>query len=274
MKKPRKKKDGSVEVPSTCNLCGSKDNLETNSVSGKFHCWNCGYSGVRKGHVPPTVVTGKEGFPSLNATGTPTRPGRRGIIRGNPGAKSTGIPPWVLKKISRRRLDQARLEKYGVSFDGSRLIWPVEGGQPWERAVFEWDTPKVRSYGQKGILGLHLVRPGSHVVLTEGDFKAASIPSPWVGVAIGGKIMTPYQEILLLSRQPASVTVLLDTGPACDAAGRAVLRSLRRLGIQVHLGDLNAAAARISGSRGYPDGTGPDDVPISVRICALLDAQA
>lgn len=235
-KKPRTKRDGSKEIISDCRLCGSKDNLEVNSVSGKWSCWACGAGGrvkVPTGGVPtaPTPV------PTTTQTTT------------------EDLPEWVRRKIKARGLSDTHLARLQPTWNGRRIEVPVVGGPAWERTVFDWDTPKVLSRSPKGLLGLERAKPGSHIVLVEGEYKAAVIPLPWIGVAIGGKTMSRYQVGLLMAAQPGSVTILLDGGET-EAAD-----DLRK-----ELWTMNPKVGSL------PDEHGPDDVPKWRLLSAIRGA--
>ncbi len=62
------------------------------------------------------------------------------------------------------------------------------------RAIWSWESPKTLTLPPRGLIGQHLLAPGLDVVVTEGDYKAAAIPLPWVGVGIMGTAMTEDQR--------------------------------------------------------------------------------
>ena len=119
----RIKKDGSVEVKSPCPLCGSKDNLETNSLSGVFHCWSCHYSGRR--------------VPTSGGTAPPIQCPRVIVPAGGGTSKEIreDIPEWVRKKVLARNVSAAQLNRLGARWDGRKVIFPVTGGPAWELSL-------------------------------------------------------------------------------------------------------------------------------------------
>lgn len=122
-----------------------------------------------------------------------------------------------------------------------------------------WESPKTLTVDVAGrgkaLLGGHLLTPGCRVVLVEGDWKAASIPLPWVGVALLGTKMTDAQRWALLACNPCQVVVCLDGG--FDLAS-----------IAVQAGLLPFRAQIVS----LPKGCGPDDIERSELVRLLLEA--
>ena len=153
------------------------------------------------------------------------------------------------------------IARYGLSWDGGRICWPTSAGL-WKRALTDNLDPKVICpAGDRGLLGVHLLGAASDglVVITEGDYAAASIPLPWVGVAIGGKRMNDHQIQALLLHGIREVVLCLD-----GDAGRDV-------GItRAHLMRNNIEGLV---ARGLVDKQGPDDVPVPQRIDMLLEAE-
>jgi hypothetical protein len=90
------------------------------------------------------------------------------------------------------------------------------------------------------------------IVVTEGDYKALSIPHPYVGIGIGGSELTSNQVDLLVYCKPRVVVLALDGG--VDIRG--VKGGLEGRGVPVAVMDL-------------PAGAGPDDIPMSERVARL-----
>lgn len=149
------------------------------------------------------------------------------------------------------------IHAYGVRWDGERLCWPTSLGM-WRRSFIRGATVKVLApRGPKGLLGHRRLTHGQHVVICEGDFAAASIPYPWVGVGVGGQFINKHQLTLVEKARPKSVTVFLD-------AGATPLRTMRSL----HLSKLSP---KLVSTSDLPERTGPDDIPVADRIRRLLE---
>jgi len=247
MTRTRLRRDGTTEIIGDCPLCGSRGNFELNRERGLFKCWVCLYSGRTKG----------QSSPPLTPPGVPSTRTRQGSEGKSPPFQE--IPSWVKRNWEIRGFREEQVLRYSPQWDGERLIFPVFGGEPWRRSPYSWETPKVLSSGTKGILGGELLQEGDEVVLTEGDYKACSIPLPWKGVALGGKEASHYQGILLTLKAPGKVLVLLDGGE--EAATYRVLRILRTAG----------PLTLLRGS--LPPGKGPDDIPRRQLVRVLLDAE-
>lgn len=238
--KKRRKPDGSVEIVSDCPVCGSRDNYEVNLTSRKQHCWSCGYGGVYKGALvaPGVVVGGQSSVATEQITAS--------------------IPEYAKLYIERRGFDPAYIiETYDVQWDGSRLCWPTGTGFA-RRAVTPWDTPKVLTRGVKGLIGVHRLGHGQHVVLVEGDFKAAAIPAPWIGIGIQGTEITEQQVLMLASHTP-KVTIMLDRGYE-QQAEHVRCSILNRVNLQAKVVPCPAP------------GPGPDDVLRSALVRALIES--
>lgn len=277
--KRRRKPDGSEELIGKCPLCNSQDNFEVNTTSFLFHCWACGHSGkVRDNNVPPCG---------------------RAVHVYDPGSKTAGdvdesrmsrdFPDYVYKEWEKRGLDIPHLlRNYAPLWDGERVHFPILGGTSWKRSVFPWDLPKVRSSGIKGILVPRYIPEGASVVITEGDYKAVSIPTPWVGVAIGGTSISSYQKMLLSTLSARSWIVALDGGKTLEA--EVVVGVLRTFALGSGTTDSQTTTEAsplvpTTTSRStlpsplrrfpqvltarLPEGKGPDDVPRRVLLDAL-----
>ena len=153
------------------------------------------------------------------------------------------------------------IARYQLAWDGSRLCWPTSNGY-WKRAITDNLTPKVWAPPlERGLLGAHLLSPAvdGMVVISEGDYAAASIPLPWVGVAIGGTQLGEHQIKVLLHSGVRAVTLCFDGDAGC-AVGKA--RSyLQSEGIEVRV------------ARGLREKQGPDDVSVPQRMDMLLEAR-
>lgn len=266
--KIRRKPDGSRELVSNCPLCGSKANYELNLSSRKYHCWACGYGGRLPAgkHLSPAADLAGQDNPDSNLS----LGGKRAC---GPGASlSTNVPtgtrrPLVLtdifpdfvqKEWERRGFDAQYIHRrFHPQWDGERICWKVYGGGPWRRGIFPWQTPKVLTTGQKGLLAPEdaVGIRGKDVVLVEGDYKAVSIPLPWVGVGIGGTTFSTYQKALLQALRPASVSVLLDAGK--DAETEALYVLLRPTSLVLRRPSEYNKGILLRAR----EGAGPDDLP-------------
>ena len=226
----RRKADGTWELPETlCPGCGTR-NLGLNASKGEWYCWVCAKGGrlnsLEARKLATVIETGPA--PELFKSRAPL----------------TALPPHARRFIERRGADPAWLElRYGVRWDGDRLWFPAGEGAS-RRAIWPWEAPKTLTVAPRGLIGQHLLRPGALVVVTEGDFKAAAIPLPWVGVGLMGDAMTDEQAAILTGSQPAEVAVMLDGGFVHQARGVAEKIALLRPRV-VEL----------------PQKAGPDDVP-------------
>jgi hypothetical protein len=105
----------------------------------------------------------------------------------------------------------------------------------------------------RGLIGEHLLHEGAFVVLVEGDFKAASIPLPWVGLGINGLSLTPSQVDTIQFSRPALITILTDGGFISQAW---------LLAAQL--------APNVCRVKYLPTSKGPDDIPRSDLVQLLL----
>ena len=223
------------DCPRGCKGKRNKAPLEVNTATGLAHCFICGLSFK--------VPLGKSRVVS--------------IIKRYEVEEPEGDVPTNLYRVFRERgVDPLlSISRYQIRWDGSRLCFPVYlGGSKvgyWKRAVYKQQQPKVLS-GAHGVLGLHLLRQGSYCVLTEGDFKALSIPLPWIGVAIGGTHLSPLQAESIAATRPKEVVVALDGG----VPTRKVVNSLRRYSIPTKIIKL-------------PENKGPDDIERRELVCLL-----
>lgn len=246
--KRRSKSDNTVELVIDCNLCGSKKNMEYNLTKRLYHCWACGRGGRLsdksvEAFLPFVASESSRNVELLTSTTS--------LQRKSP---VDDIPEYALKAIERRGLSpQWVITRYRVKWDGDRLCFPCGSG--WSRrSVFPWQEPKTIIDSPRDILGGHLLYPGAHVVITEGDFKSASIPLPWVGVGLCGKVITELQAATILLSRPASITISLDGGEL--DASRLVASRLRPLDCKI----LNIPEK----------GLGPDDIPRRELVPLLL----
>lgn len=275
VRKPRRKKDGSIEWPADCACCGSSK-LEINGTSLAYHCWSCNFAGVLtheefervKGAGWETPSQGSSAFPPFHPSGPASD------LPGGAPTLTDELPQIALQEIERRRQEPAWIiHRYGVRWDGSRLCWPA--GQGWSRrAVLSWETPKTISVSPRGLIGEHLLSsgrdapasckatntslpipglPGLRLVLTEGDWKAASIPLPWIGLGLLGKTISDEQVWTVRTSNPHSVIVMLDGG--FDREAQDVYQRLLPLDVRI---------ARL------PPTKGPDDIPRRDLVKLLL----
>ena len=236
-RRPRRKRDGSIEWPVDCPTCGSPK-MDVNLSKMVYHCWRCGSGGrVPKEWAPEfsLLSSWRESIEAL----PPAKPIK---------ASNQPLPLMAKREIQRRGFEEAWIvNRYKVWWDGERLVWPAGEYSCSRRAVLPWEEPKaITDAGPEGkeLLGQHLLKPGSHVVLTEGDWKSAAIPLPWVGVGLLGVELTELQKEILLLSNPATVIVCLDGGFNYEAM---VVRT-KLLPTPGKIVDL-------------PDGKGPDDIP-------------
>lgn len=232
--KVRRKGDGTTEIRTTCPLCGS-NSMEINHDKGLFSCWSCRYSG-KLSSVKTETVKAKKAKPQEVEF-------------------STEFPPFAEEAVSRRGFDLAFLrDVYGVRWDGHRLCFPTGPGTWARRAALSFEQPKVLTTGEKGLIGFHRLGQGQHLVLTEGDYKAASIPGPWIGLGIQGTgPLTARQAGMLQAARPARVLICLDGSWESEA-----------LTIKSQLWWAESDIIEL------PEGKGPDDVERSVLIPLLL----
>ena len=208
--------------------------MEINATSRLYHCFSCHAGGVAPVDWGPALSQ----LPNLSS-----RPAASPLATPQ-SALSVKMPPLALQEIARRRQEVAWIvHRYMVRWDGERLSWPAGKGFS-RRSVIPWEKPKTLTVPPKGLIGEHLLIPGSRVVVVEGDWKAASIPLPWVGVGLMGTIMSEEQKWTLLTSNPQSITVLLDGGYTYAA-----------LKIQEQLLPYRAKVLDL------PKDKGPDDIP-------------
>ena len=248
--KRRNKADNSVEIQIDCSLCGSKKNMEYNLHKRVYHCWACNSGGVLSAKAVEAFLPFVASVNSTGSTGVEILGHSTPKIRTFNG----DIPEFAKKFIERRGFSPDWvINRYRVKWDGNRLSFPCGSG--WSRrAVFLWEEPKTIIDAPRGIIGEHLLTPGSHVVITEGDFKSASIPLPWVGVGICGKAVTELQASTIWLSRPGSIRICLD-GCEMDAARR----------VAKALSPLDCKIVNIP----YP-GKGPDDIPRNELVSLLL----
>lgn len=109
------------------------------------------------------------------------------------------------------------------------------------------------SQGPKGLIGYMNLTAGQDIVLVEGDYKAASIPRPWVAVGIQGTgPLTALQVGMIQQARPLSVSVMLDGG--WDGESAIIKQQLWWVKSRV---------------LSLPDGRGPDDVDMATRYNLL-----
>lgn len=237
----RYRSDGSVELRGAvpCPPCGKADNTEINLRSRKWICWRCMSGGVLEdGALLPDPKDLKR-------------------VRKWRDGERTSLPEQAKAECRRRGLSAEWVEtRYRVKWDGERMIWPAGSGFC-ARSVYPGDEPKTRTIPPRGLIGQHLLGTGQDVVLVEGDFKAAAVPLPWVGLGTQGMHLSYEQAERIEEARPRSVTFAWDGGTdtfmrkaATKLLALCPLRMLR-----------------------LPHGAGPDDVPRGELVSLLLAAE-
>lgn len=276
-RKPRRKSDGSYELPAECFVCGSSK-MEINSSSGKYHCWTCNAGGVASTSSRDKSLSSfqdKDGS-SLYGSARPSS-----LTSSTPDDLTEKFPIFAEQECIRRRVEpQWLIKRYNVrwSMSAGRLWFPAGDGGVL-RSVIPWETPKTLTVvplgSTKGLVGEHLLSqqgrgwdtqsrkttPDAHsasnptlrLVVTEGDWKACSIPVPWTGIATQGTKLSQEQRDKILLSSPRSVTVMLDGG--CENEAQRMVEQL-----------LPFKATRVN----LPYGCGPDDIPRSLLVNLLL----
>lgn len=231
--KKRVKADGTTEVRSTCPLCGS-GSYERNLEKGLGSCWSCRYANKF------TPVQGQV----LQEAETPRRQ-----------AEAQDFPSYAREAITRRGFDPAYLiDRFGLWWDGYRICWPTSPSGYARRSIWPGQDPKVITQGPKGLIGYMNLTSGQDIVLVEGDYKAASIPRPWVAVGIQGTgPLTAIQAGMVQQARPRSVSIMLDGGWEGESQM-----------IQTQLWWVKARVLSL------PDGRGPDDVDMATRYNLLV----
>lgn len=214
----------------------SEARLEVNQRTGLGHCFRCGLSFKVK---ELTKTKDKVQWPQYNESLPEVQ----------------AVPDNLERVFIERGMDfRYTVSRYRIGWDGRRLCWTVDDGY-WRRAVYSWDEPKVRfDKGSHGVLGEHLFGNNEILVLTEGDWKAAAVPLPWIGGGLGGTSISNYQLNVIKWHTPRLVVVALDGGVD---PGK-VLSSLHKNLIEAVPWTL-------------PEGKGPDDIPMTERVEGLLE---
>lgn len=223
-----------------CLICGDKKgNLEVSQTTGKYHCWRCGFSG----RLPTGRTDGDSGSGVRHSAGTAT-----------PSVPVVGVPERARLYIQHRGFDpEWVVREYGALWDGQRLCFPTGGGFA-RRSINDWDTPKVLVTGlqpsEGALIGIErLARyPGAAAVLTQGDFKAVSIPLPWVGLGTMGARVHPLQ-VERIRQYTDKITLFNDSAP--EEAFQGAVRGFTAL---------TTPAPYV----------GPDDIPMRERVRLLL----
>jgi hypothetical protein len=247
----KRKPDGTVEVIFDCLLCGSRKNLGINHQKGVWHCWACGQGGALA-NSPVAHLLADLPPPGPEYTYPIPKP------QSPPGMNV--FPESVWREVDRRKVSRSKFLLYEPVWDGNRICWPMGSGWA-RRSIWPGAARKVITDSVKdGLIGGCRLKAGSRVVLTEGDWKALSIPDPWIGVAASGTACTALQRVFLRGTRPDQVWVLYDGGKASEALRTET--SLRELGVPAK------AVPDV-----LPHGRGPDDVPPHERIRILLGAE-
>jgi hypothetical protein len=243
----RRHSSGAVELRANCVRLhdGKIDRdgcLTFNRLTGLFYChWTgCHYGGKAGGY---------EGGP-LKGAKDPPIPG--GI---------EDVPLHAHSLFKARGLDALYIiRRYRLKWREQRLLWPAEPGYA-ARATVPGQEPKQLcvdgfSASAGSLIGAHLLHEGAAVAVCQGDYGAAAIPVPWVGIGIEGKFLTEAQGSRILLSKPAEVVLCGDGGEPmnCPAV-------LERSGIPVK---------RIAE---LPLKHGMDDIPMRLRVLLLLSAE-
>ena len=229
------------ELRFKCPRC-KRTKIDLNIHTGMYHCFVCGLDGKVKIQAKDRKYVREKRY-DYQGDDTPLKPVPRDLDR---VFLERGIEPKVA------------IARYRIEYDGARLCFPVDKGY-WRRSIFDGQEPKVLCDQETsgGILGEHLFGNGQHIVLTEGDYKALSIPLPWIGGAIGGVSISKTQLDKVVYHEPALVYVALDGGKEREA-DRIVKKLASKL---VH-------AVKVT----LPEDKGPDDIPVHERVNLLLNA--
>lgn len=292
VKKPRRKADGSYELPIECIVCGSSK-MEINSVSRAYHCWVCNASGVagNNSRYGTFFLSTQESVSNASLSsmyGTEARSGGVTNLTTIPSDLTDKFPLFAEQECVRRRQEEQWLiRRYNVRWSNAhqRLWFPTRYGGVL-RSVLPWEEPKtytvVPAYTAKGLIGEHLLTREStgreiptsrkaeqypslthqgipvlsplDLVITEGDWKAVSIPVPWVGLGLMGTNMSRNQRDSILLANPTSVTIILDGG--CEREAQRIVEYF-----------LPYRAVRIN----LPGSLGPDDIPRQELVKLLLE---
>ena len=170
------------------------------------------------------------------------------------------VPEYAHAFIRGRGLDPAlTIRHYNLEWRGHRLLWPGYPGYA-GRSISDQKPKQLCmdgfSQNEGSLIGAHLLHEGAHIAVCQGDFGAASIPCPWVGVGTQGISLTGSQAGRIVLSRPASVTLCGDGGEPME-----VPEVLERSGIQVRrIAELPLKASM-------------DDVPMRVRVMLLLGAE-
>jgi len=242
--KPKSKRKQGQEWMYECPRCGvgkaNKAPYEINIRTGKAHCFHCGLNN----NIDINTIKLKAADKIWNDEHKELPP--------------TEDVPDNLKRIFMERGMQFRytIHRYNIRWDGGRLCWPVGKGF-WRRSIYSSDEPKVKmDTNAHGILGEPLMKEHMYIVLTEGDWKAAAVPQPWVGVGLGGTDLSRRQEDIIVYHKPRLIIVALDGGKAEERVK--IIKQLGKRYIQCVEWKL-------------PLDMGPDDVPTTRRIYELTE---
>lgn len=238
---------GGREIVCECPRCPKlrkKDaRLYVNPEKGTAYCFRCGYT-----------------F-SVKLTAAQRRKAQQSWPDYPKDKPEVGpVPDNLYRVFVDRGIDPIyTISRYRIGWDGYRLCWPIGEGRYLRRAIYPWDSPKVimdQPGGHDFVGGEHLMETNKYIVLTEGDWKAASIPLPWIGVLIGGTRLHETQLAIIRYHKPALVVVALDGG--YETEGRKIITQLSR--------KLVPAVQWV----GLPHNQGPDDIPNAERVKALI----
>ena len=238
---------GGKEVIIECPRCPplrKKDaRLEVNIEKGVAHCFRCGYSFTVKLKAGERRAV-QEAWPDYSKERPEVGP----------------VPENLYPVFVDRGCDpEYTISRYRIGWDGRRLCFPVGEQRYMRRAIYSFDEPKV-IYDGKGhdfIGGEHLLYEGCHAVLVEGDWKACSIPQPWVGVFCGGVKLHEAQLDILQFHRPALVIAAMDGGYESDS--KRIVKQLAKKLIPARVWE------------GLPDNCGPDDISQVERVKALIE---
>jgi len=241
IRRTRRKADNTLEIEVDCPRCNAFGKCGINLQKKVWSCWVC----LACGGVPSSWEE------ELNSSLPLLLPSESGQYV---APTNTDLPKVALWEIERRGFDPNWLvTRYGVRWDGDRLAWPA--GEGWvRRSVMQGISPKCLTVAPRGLIGQHLLQEGISVVLVEGDFKAASIPLPWVGIGVNGLILTDQQVTDLQFSRPRDITILTDGGYTTQG--------------WVMAGQL---APNVVCVKELPKDKGPDDIPRSELVQLLLE---
>lgn len=296
VRKPRRKSDGSFELPVDCPCCGSSK-CDVNSATGKYLCWSCLAGGVAPtswGYGLSLPFTSSKDGPCGSTASDALPPSLQPGLDHNSLELTEKLPIFALQECMRRRQEpQWLLRRYRVrwSFSRGRLWFPAGDGGVL-RSVLSWEDPKtitVVPYGtQKGLVGQHLLdrtlTPGWDTQSCKSENSSTLPPQTQTHVQAlpgSGLRVVLTEGDWKCAAIPIPWTGLGLQGKTLSEYQRFVLLAAAPLSIDVMLdGGCENEANKIitsllpfkAGRVDLPRGAGPDDVPRSELVKSLLES--